>query len=934
MRDVVYIFDKLSPYTRVELGEIQTAFNMSFTIDGTKDSTKLIVRSFSGDEIEPYTILQHYNTNTWWVVTNDKVERYTNEDGFIYVHTIQCSGAKELLNARDLTDCGFNDNTYTVDQLLKRLVKLSKWDFPNVDFVYGNNIDSTQLVNYIKTFENYTLFSAIREFLDGYNCDFTLTFTTNANGSLNRAKINIIPKTGNVDLTTLDESMFKDVREIKKIDKNSFGTTVVSNAENVISSVAKTYPSQGSVRLSGNEYTITAETAVLRLPSKVYKMNWLKMYFSIHLKLWDTFSSNQPISLDFYVNVANQKALDNFEDTFESELRSWLSRSESWYQGVMSAFHAQIDTILDKIKRGGTVSFYEGNSLNPVNIVNNVNQPYIVKGADVPYIPKVADGNNNFDVILTDKATRDCLPLKKQGIYWTRGSDLIQGWDFLGTNSMAGGILTWSSSLVNYHSTDLYNESSAVIFSTTQEQDVLSLEVTQKLELKIKDMSFVVNYIPMSDLKLEIDNQNSSKDMQLYNQNGRLTDSVALSKILNSYSREISSDNITRYMDYYGFSNCPKAGQMVKYNNQLYVINDISFDFYPNENDSYFINAEINMCKYVSTKSLMVNPNTNIRDYGIPQNFNVVRKQLYRDYLEFAYTPDTHADSSFYMTNNLPIDLTTLPSNNAYRRNGVQVLSHTVGIRCTYKNQVDNSYYWFYQVETTTYRLDKMYIEVLDFKDNNIIGYGNQNTHSAFQLSRIFQGFLDTINTPISYVDENGNVEGFMLRYANQDQLTYVWNLYQSQTAYANNTSYDPTNFSVLIPTYIFSEMEDNCDMQIDEPAYQKDATEVPMFEYVFQVGDSDDVLIGDKILDNARVEEDKLYDFVWFYYIVKKNAGTLNQINAQKYAYDIEESVSLDILDNAINITEYSNAIDITIRSDVSFSPITWNGVSYGSVV
>ena len=46
-----------------------------------------------------------------------------------------------------------------------------------------------------------------------------------------------------------------------------------------------------------------------------------------------------------------------------------------------------------------------------------------------------------------------------------------------------------------------------------------------------------------------------------------------------------------------------------------------------------------------TVKSLMVNPNTNIRDYGIPQSFNVKRKQLYRDYYELDYVSQGNVGS-------------------------------------------------------------------------------------------------------------------------------------------------------------------------------------------------------------------------------------------------------------------------------------------------
>ena len=62
-----------------------------------------------------------------------------------------------------------------------------------------------------------------------------------------------------------------------------------------------------------------------------------------------------------------------------------------------------------------------------------------------------------------------------------------------------------------------------------------------------KHVTFIVGYIPMSDIKIKVDNQRTKRDVQLYNQNGKLTDNFALSKMINSYSKEISSDTITKY---------------------------------------------------------------------------------------------------------------------------------------------------------------------------------------------------------------------------------------------------------------------------------------------------------------------------------------------------------------------------------------------------
>ena len=61
------------------------------------------------------------------------------------------------------------------------------------------------------------------------------------------------------------------------MDKDSHGTIVVSNAQNVISTQTKTYPSVGGVSLGSTEYEVSPENGCIRLPSPAYKVNWVRM---------------------------------------------------------------------------------------------------------------------------------------------------------------------------------------------------------------------------------------------------------------------------------------------------------------------------------------------------------------------------------------------------------------------------------------------------------------------------------------------------------------------------------------------------------------------------------------------------------------------------------------------------------------------------------
>ena len=169
--------DYLSQDNQAEVQIGSNGFNMSFVIDGTKDSAKMVVLSYKKKEtIKPYSIVLHEDTNTWWIVANDKVEHYVNDDGdYLYKHNLQLEGAIELLNARDLTDCGFNQGRYTITNFVDRLFALSNYELGH-SISFGTNLSGNKIVDYIKTYENYTLLSALRDFFDGYNCAVKLSF--------------------------------------------------------------------------------------------------------------------------------------------------------------------------------------------------------------------------------------------------------------------------------------------------------------------------------------------------------------------------------------------------------------------------------------------------------------------------------------------------------------------------------------------------------------------------------------------------------------------------------------------------------------------------------------------------------------------------------------------------------------------------------------
>lgn len=922
-KDLFYIYDKLT-LKRSELGECQSGFNMGLTIDGTKDTAKIIVWSYSGEEIEPSTICNHAKTNTWWVVKSDRVERQLDENGFVYVHNLQLLGAIELFNARDLTDCGFNQGTYTVGQFITRLVRLSNIELP-LNVIAAPTAFKNKVVDYVKTYENYTLLSALRDFLDGYNMCAKLEFLTrveNNNTYLKDFKIVIIPKTGDSSLPSHDISEFDGVKETKTINQDSFGTTVVSNAENVISSSSKTFPSAGSVKLSSTQRVIVDDTnitdGVIRLPSKVFKGNWIKIVFPLELTLFvqgtvtHTFDCTYKRTNTSFENMIDYFAQKIYEDTGN--------------QSIVDEFLEKADeTLLEKLNLASVSTLYNDNKINAYT-------GEIIRGENVPYLASFRFDDPNHDefksVMFADKDVKNCLTDIRQAICWERGSNIISGFEMFS----GGGMLQLEPSSTDY-------KGNAHVIQFTNSGITVTLNINTQtlrdvhtggtsLAKQLSKISFIINYIPMADFKIKVDNDRDKRDIQLYNQNGRLTDGVALSKMLNSYAKEISSDNITKTKVYYNFNDVPKVGSFVTTPNGDYVVNNVSMDFAqdesryatPNEFE-YFIDCEISMSKYVANKSMMVNPNTNIRDYGIPQNYNVKRKQLYRDYYNFDYVADDSADNEYLLKPSIVFSFGDKPNEET---NFICVM------KLNYDELVDGAYNWYYQLETTTYQMSKMLYVVCDFNDNNIIGYSSQNTYSGFDITRVISGSTDNINTPISYVDSKGKVKGFNIKFCTKDQLTDMYDIYLL-THGGSSLEGSLYNYSCFIPEEIYSLVTtNNYAFAIIEDNYNKDAIEVPVFEYACQIGDSENVLIGDNVFPSV------VGNVVYMYSFVKgEHLNQNNIVESEHITFDgdntatLENAVNINLIDEetmSIRLMEekyyYTDDMNFGENGDIDFEP------------
>ena len=121
------------------------------------------------------------------------------------------------------------------------------------------------------------------------------------------------------------------------------------------------------------------------------------------------------------------------------------------------------------------------------------------------------------------------------------------------------------------------------------------------------------------------------------------------------------------------------------------------------------------------------------------------------------------------------------------------------------------------------------------------------------------------VNTPISYVDEFGEFISIELRFVDKNQLFKAYNIISQEGEFAS--SY--INSYVSVPIDVWTYINENItryDIAIDEPNYKKDGLEVPFFEYVCQVANNENIIVGEDLLKGEEVTSG--YSFIYGYAI------------------------------------------------------------------
>jgi hypothetical protein len=345
-----------------------------------------------------------------------------------------------------------------------------------------------------------------------------------------------------------------------------------------------------------------------------------------------------------------------------------------------------------------------------------------------------------------------------------------------------------------------------------------------------------VSYYPISDIKVSIDNDNDAQDEKFFNQNGKVIDALSASKLVFSHTQDSVNGTKIRNARYDDLQDVLPLGQLVRDNNVLYIVTQRSLDLLLTD-DHEWINVIYTLSKNRIARSENIIADSSVISYKIPDDNLVFRTQLYKDYIELSLTdgnndtPYLSMSKALVLDNSLAgttFDYTTIAKNKFIT--GV-VLPDSSIEEITVR----------YVKNPTIFDLHKSKLMNVNWQDNNVLDYRVERNDDQ-----------NPIQTPIVYTNSVGKATDFELLFLNTQ------NINEANLDYNTPTELDvlvPFGDLTQVPTSFYTDdiiTDGRFDIRIQEPNYDKDAFEIPVFEYMIQANDDynplGNIVVGDEL--------------------------------------------------------------------------------------
>jgi hypothetical protein len=338
--------------------------------------------------------------------------------------------------------------------------------------------------------------------------------------------------------------------------------------------------------------------------------------------------------------------------------------------------------------------------------------------------------------------------------------------------------------------------------------------------VKPNDIFVQVVYKPVADIKITIDNDNDAQDEKFFNQSGKVIDSVSVSKLITSHTNDSVEGTKIRNAKHFALNDILPLGQLVRDNNQLYVITQRSIDgMVKNSNEYYNVIYTLSRNRIARSENIIAD--SSVISYKTPDDNLVFRSQLYKDYIELSLVNNNQEAPYLNMGKALVLSNTLAGTNFDY----TVLAKNSFGTTPTVVRYVKNS---------TIFDLHRAKLMNVNWQDNNIVGTRLENVTSTTYAQ-----------TPILYTDGFGKATNFEVLFLNSNNLN---------DAKDSFNFYFPAKASDLIPFEDLTQVDvdfydssvlffNNFSMRIQEDTnggkpYQKDPFEIPVFEYMIQGND------------------------------------------------------------------------------------------------
>jgi hypothetical protein len=787
------LWNKLSNTISVDLVIVGT-FNIEDNLNDTPSNMKIktITSATYREEFEVNTVAWHEQTDTWWVIKSD-TSTYMNTGE--YEHELELVEYLEFYGFRHLPNCAFAPNTYTLEQMLDRLFNIAKL---SVSVEYATFLDKDKVMPFM-SFENFTVANAIKTIARAIDAIPKMYVDISESYEPTLYFINRV----GLDTAVVNglNTNFPSAYEKNTNSSDQFTTRSIANIQNAKSSNLVIAPKSGGFKnISPNSLTYVESTARVFLPSKIDKVDFLRIYMPFELVFVSSSSTTTIIYSGYYLEKETWK---------DAILNSTIT-------GYSSALKETIADLLPEVE-----------DFQQVDYNDPIDQTF------ESYDPLSTDPQNGRYPVFFNKMsllnkfefdTLEDSDVQNRTAHWTPfTNELVMPLSF---RNKVNSDTDHNRFYTLYKPVPLGNEQ-LIIRTKYRSSGFFNLAVPND-EILIQ-----VGYYPISDIKISIDNNDDAQDEKFFNQNGKVIDALSASRLVFSHTQDSVNGTKIRNARYDDLDNVLPLGQLVRDGSDLYVVTQRSLDLMLTT-DHEWINVIYTLTKNRIGRSENIVADSSVISYKIPDDNLVNRTQLYKDYIELSLTNGTN-------------DTPYLPMSKAF------VLGDTLaGTDFDFTLLAKNDYgatptIVRYIQNPSVFDIHKSKLMNTGWQDNNILG---------FRLDSIGASY---VQTPISYTDNVGKATDFELVFMDTTDLE------NAKTHYEANYTSDP-----IIPfadlTQVNSDFyddsvltEENYSIKINEPDYNKDAFEIPVFEYMVQANDDYDtkgnIVVGDNLFSTFTGE-------------------------------------------------------------------------------